>query len=90
MFFKAQQLKRQQEKELLLLKGEALRIQLLLDVHASKQKIQSNRFLWTLLGSSEVLALLLSTFFRKRKGGIKMTLAVSLVSLVLWFKKKLK
>ena len=76
------------QKKLLQLKGEALRVQLELNVFESKQAFKPNRLLLNILGSARTLTLI-GTFWAGRKKGTQVSLVLALSSVLLWAKKKL-
>ncbi len=75
------------QKELLLLKGEALRLQLLIDTLESKKNIKSGRFVWQMLRSTQAVTLFGSLLGRNKKTGIKLSVT-ALSAVLLWLKNR--
>ena len=75
------------QKELLLLKGEALRLQLLSDTLESKKSIKSGRFVWQMLRSTQAISLFSSLLGHNKKTGVKLSVT-ALSALLLWLKNK--
>ncbi len=81
--------KQTEQKNLLLLKGEALRLQLALEVLESKQSLKPLRLAQTMLSSTKTLTLL-GTFFAGRRKSTRLPLILALTGIFLWTKKKLR
>ena len=79
---------RKEEKELLLLKAEALRLQLLLDVHQSKQALKPTKYIWQILGWGNGINILRSALTTGKKAPVKTAISVLLASIFLFRKRK--
>lgn len=77
-----------QEKELLLIKAEALRLQLLLDVHQSKASLKPAHFAWNFLGWVNGVRILRSAIIKGKNRPVKTALSVLLASAFLFRKHK--
>lgn len=79
---------RAQEKELLLIKAEALRLQLLLDVHQSKESLKPAHFVWKFLGWTNGARILRSAIVKGKSTPVKTALSVLLASAFIFRKRK--
>lgn len=75
----------QQQRQLLLLQGESLRLQLMLDVMETRQTLQPVRLVWQIL--SPRFLTLCTAFFPAKRRGVKRLLCIGAVLYTLFRKK---
>lgn len=74
------------EKNLLLLRGEVLRLQLILDVHQSKHSLKPAQIAWQFLNWGNGIRILRSVFSKGKNTPLKTGVSV-LLAVVFLFKK---